>query len=270
MENQIKTALITGATSGIGYELAKLFAQDQYNLIIVARNTDELEHKANEFRQSGVQVTTIAKDLFNKDEVNTLCQEVEALGVQVDVLVNNAGQGLYGEFKDTDIEGELAIINLNINSLVMLTKHFVKQMVQRNDGKILNLASVASKLPGPWQSVYHGTKAFVLSFTEAIRAELAETNITITALMPGATDTDFFNKADMLSSKVVQDKESLDKAADVAKVGYDALMNGDDKVIAGFKNKVQVGMSNLMPDSVVANNMREMQKPAEQEQQQNE
>jgi short-subunit dehydrogenase len=138
----------------------------------------------------------------------------------------------------------------------------------RGEGRILNLGSVAGKIPGPWQAVYHATKAFVLSFTTAIREELKDSGITFTALMPGATDTDFFNKAGMQESKAVQDKESLSNPADVAKDGYDALMAGDDRVISGFKNKVQVNMSNLMPDSSVAHTMYEQQQPVEQEQQQ--
>ncbi|TDQ09611.1 SDR family NAD(P)-dependent oxidoreductase [Pedobacter metabolipauper] len=263
MENSKKYALITGATSGIGYELAKLFARDGYNLVIVARNQRELDSKAEEFKENGIEVISIAKDLFERDEAFSLYDEVKDLGITIDVLVNDAGQGVYGEFKDTDIDRELAIIDLNISSLVILTKSFLNDMIARNSGKILNLASIASKAPGPWQSVYHGTKAFVLSFTEAIREELKDYDITITALMPGVTDTDFFNKADMLDSKAVQDKDAMADPAHVAKDGYDALMAGKDKVISGFKNKVQVGMSNLMPDSTVAHTMYEQQKPKE-------
>jgi len=258
-----KYALITGASTGIGFELAKLFAADHYNLIIVSRNQQELDNKATELRQHGVEVITIAKDLFDRQAAFHLYDEVKAKGLYVDVLVNDAGQGLYGEFKDTDIDRELKIIDLNIASLVILTKQFLKDMVARNEGKILNLASIASKVPGPWQSVYHGTKAFVLSFTEAIREELKDTNITITALMPGATDTDFFDKAGMQSSKAVQDKSSLSNAADVAKDGYEALQDGKDKVISGLKNKVQIAMTNLTPDSTVAHMMNEQQKPVD-------
>ncbi|MEO6149591.1 MAG: SDR family oxidoreductase [Mucilaginibacter sp.] len=261
--NNNKYALITGATAGIGFELAKLFAADQYNLVIVARDQQQLANAAAQLRQQGVEVITFAKDLFNRQDAFDLYDEVKGMGLQIDVLVNNAGQGVYGEFKDTDIDRELRIIDLNIASLVILTKQFLKDMVARNEGKILQLASIASKVPGPWQSVYHGTKAFVLSFTEAIRSELKDTNITVTALMPGATNTDFFNKADMLSSKAVQDKEALSNPADVAKDGYDALMAGTDKVISGLKNKAQVAMGNLTPDSTLANMMKEQQKPVE-------
>jgi short-subunit dehydrogenase len=265
MENNQKTALITGGTSGIGKELARLFARDRYNLIIVARNRDELDSTAAELRADGVQVTTISKDLSKMDEVKALCSEIS---VPVDVLVNDAGQGVYGLFKDTDLERELDIIHLNICATIILTKHFVKQMAARGEGKILNLGSVAGKLPGPWQAVYHATKAFVLSFTTAIREELKDSGITFTALMPGATDTDFFNKAGMQDSKIVQDKGAMANAADVANDGYEALMAGNDRVISGFKNKVQVNMANLTPDSAVAHTMYEQQQPAEQEKQQ--
>lgn len=260
-----KTALITGGTSGIGKELAKLFALDKYNLIIVARNRQELDNTANELQTYGVQVQTIAKDLSKMDEAQALCDEVN---VQVDVLVNDAGQGVYGLFTDNELERELGIIHLNICATVILTKHFVKQMVARGEGKILNLGSVAGKLPGPWQAVYHATKAFVLSFTTAVREEIKDSGVTLTALMPGATDTDFFNKAGMNDSKVVQDKEALALPADVAKDGYNALMRGEDRVISGFKNKVQVNLANLMPDSSVAHTMYEQQQPVKQEQQQ--
>ena len=265
METKNKYALITGATSGIGFELAKLFAVDGYNLVIVSRHQDELDAKVAELEKNGIKVIPIAKDLFDPEEAFALFADLQSQHIRIDILVNNAGQGVYGEFEDTDIDRELDIINLNISSLVVLTKLFVKEMIERNSGKVLNLASVASKLPGPWQAVYHGTKAFVLSFTEAIREELKDTDITVTALMPGVTDTDFFNKADMLDSKAVQDKDAMSDPADVAKDGYEALMAGKDKVISGMKNKLQVGMSNVLPDSTVAHQTYEQQKPVDEE-----
>jgi short-subunit dehydrogenase len=261
MNNTNQYALITGATSGIGYELAKLFAADGYNLVIVSRDQNKLDLKAAELKQSGVNVIPIAKDLFDPEEAFSLYADLRSQNIRIDVLVNNAGQGVYGEFEETDIDRELDIINLNISSVVVLTKLFLQEMTARNSGKILNLASIASKVPGPWQAVYHGTKAFVLSFSEAIREELRDTEITVTALMPGATDTDFFNKADMEASKQVQDKDALANPADVAKDGYEALIAGKDKVISGFKNKVQIAMANLMPDSAVAHQIYEQQKP---------
>jgi short-subunit dehydrogenase len=265
---QNKYALITGATSGIGRELAKLFAKDQNNLVIVSRNQDELNNVSNEFKKDyGIDVITIAKDLFDRNAAFEIYDEVKSKGIQVDVLVNDAGQGLYGEFVDTDINRELDIIQLNIASMVVLTKSFLKDMVARNEGKILNLASIASRLPGPFQSVYHGTKAFVLSFSEAIRDEVKDKNVVVTALMPGATDTDFFHKADMENSKIVQGGKLADPAIP-AKDGYDALMADKDKVVSGFMNKVQIAMSNITPDPMVSASMHKQQEPVDQSKQQ--
>jgi uncharacterized protein len=269
-ENNKKYALITGATSGIGYELAKLFAKDGYNLVIVARNEEELRNKSAELqRQYQVEVTTFSKDLFDPENAFDLYNEVVLKGIKPDVLVNDAGQGYYGEFVDTDIHRELKIIQLNICSVVVLTKLFLQDMVKRGEGKILNLSSIASKLPGPFQSVYHGTKAFIQSFTEAIRNEVKDsgaTGVVITALLPGATDTDFFNKAGMNDSKMVQEHK-LSDPADVAKDGYEALMKGDDMIVSGLKNKMQVAMGDVLPDSAVAERVHKQQEPVEGEKQ---
>lgn len=261
---QNKYALITGGTSGIGFELAKLFAADQYNLVIVARNEQELALSAETLKQQGVEVITISKDLFDRQSPFELYQEVKAKGIEIDVVVNDAGQGVYGEFVDIELERELDIIQLNIAAVVVLTKLFLKDMVARNSGRILNVASIAGKVPGPYQAVYHGTKAFIHSFNEAVRSEVkaSGSSVTITSLLPGATDTDFFNKADMEASKVVQEGK-LGDAATVAKDGYEALMAGKDMVISGFMNKVQVAMANVMPDSTAADNMRKTQEPVD-------
>lgn len=262
MSDQKKCALVTGATSGIGKEIAKLLAKDQYNLVIVARDQDELNNTANELKsESGIEVQTLAKDLFNRDAVFQVYDEVKAQGYEVDILVNDAAQGQYGLFVDNDLNRELDIIQLNIGAVVILTKLFLKDMVARGDGKILNVASIAGKVPGPYQAVYHGTKAFVHSFSESIRSELKDTGVTITSLLPGPTDTDFFNKADMQDSKILQ--QGMSDPADVAKDGYDALMAGTDMVVSGFKNKVQVAMNNIIPDNIVADMMKEQQEPVE-------
>jgi short-subunit dehydrogenase len=262
MSNNQKYALITGATSGIGYELAKLFAKDQYNLIIVARNRQELEKTSNELKsQYGIEVVTMEKDLSIKEKPFEVYNEVRSLGIEIEVLVNNAGQGQYGAFIHTDINRELEIIQLNIGAYVVLTKCFLQDMVNRKKGKILNVASIASKLPGPLQAVYHGTKAFVHSFNEAIHAEIKDSGVTLTSLLPGATDTDFFHKAEMENSKIVQEGNLADPA-EVARDGYKALMDGKDMVVSGLKNKFQVGIGNIMPDSMVAENMLKQQAPA--------
>lgn len=254
--------LITGGSAGIGYELAKLFAKDGRNLVIVARSKKDLEQVAQSISSTyKVDVIPLAKDLFNRKSAFEIYDFVKSQGIEIDILVNDAGQGQYGEFINTELEREIEIIELNIISLITLTKLFLIDMVGRKSGKILNLASIASKVPGPFQAVYHGTKAFVHSFTEAIRAEVKEAGIVITSLLPGATATDFFKKADMLESKIVQDPDKLSDPADVAMDGYNALMNGDDMVISGIKNKMQIAMSNIMPDEAVAQNMYKQQEP---------
>lgn len=259
--NQQPYALITGATSGIGYELARLFARDNYNLILIARHQKDLDRVAVELGSENTNIITLAKDLFEAGSARDIYDELRDQGIEVETLVNDAGQGVYGKFTDNELARELDIIQLNITSLVSLTKFFLQDMVQRGSGKILNVSSIASKTPGPWQAVYHGTKAFVQSFTEAIRAEVKESGVTITALLPGVTDTDFFNKADMNDSKAVQDKDAMAEPADVAKDGYDALMRGDDMVVSGFSNKIQVAMGAITPDATMAKITGKKQEP---------
>lgn len=265
MAKRNEYALVTGATSGIGYELAKLLAADGYDLILVSRTQADLDKVAGELKGAhGVDVRVIVKDLFYPGNTMELTDEIRELGVVVGILVNDAGQGQYGPFVDSDLDRQLDIIHLNIESLVVLTHYFLKEMVGRNQGKILNLASIAGKTPGPWQAVYHGTKAFVHSFTEAIRSEVKETAVTITSLLPGATDTDFFKKADMLDAKNVREGELAD-AAKVAKDGFEALMSGKDMVVSGMKNKMTVAMSNILPDETVADQVKKQQAPAGQD-----
>lgn len=188
-----------------------------------------------------------------------LCREVTK---PVDILVNDAGQGAWGEFLDIDIQRELGIIRLNIDAYIILTKHFLKQMVERGSGKVLNVASIAGKIPGPLQAVYHATKAFVLSWSEAVKYEIRDTKgVTITDLLPGATDTDFFHKAGMEQAVVVQEDKLADPAG-VAKDGYEALLKGEDRIISGMMNKINTTMSNVMPDSVAAAQAYKDNKPA--------
>lgn len=256
-------ALVTGGTSGIGYELVKLLAKDGYNIVIVARDENELHTVASELEQKfDVEVITISKDLFDVKNAFDLYNEVKKQDINPSIVINDAGQGQYGLFVETDILRELDIIQLNVSSLVIITKLFLREMVERGSGRIMNVSSIASKVPGPYQAVYHGTKAFVQSFTEAVRSEVKDSGVTVTALLPGATDTDFFNKAEMNESKVVQEGK-LDDPKQVAEDGYNALMNGDDMVISGFKNKIQVGMANVTPDAKVADMMKKQQEPVD-------
>jgi short-subunit dehydrogenase len=268
MENKEKYALITGGNSGIGFELAKLIAKDGYNLVIVGRNPDTLKQAADSLEQEyKIKVITMSKDLFKMNHAYEVYNEVKNRNIEIDLLVNNAGHGYYNEFVEGDLEMDLNIIHLNICSLVILTKLYLKDMVVREEGMILNTSSIASQSPGPWQSVYHGTKAFVQSFTEAIREEVKDKGVAITALLPGVTDTDFFRKAGMLESKIVQDKSKMADPADVAKDGYEALKAHKDMIVSGFKNKMQVRMNNLTPDHKNAEKMAKQQEPVTKEKQ---
>ncbi|UOQ97021.1 SDR family oxidoreductase [Hymenobacter sp. 5317J-9] len=258
-----QTALITGASSGIGRELATCFAQDKFNLVLVALEPDLLNQAASELRQQfGVEVTTIAKDLFKRDAPFEVYNEIKQQGLQIDVLVNDAGQGQYGTFDTTDINRELDIIQLNIGAYVVFAKLYLQEFKARNEGKILFVGSIAGELPGPLQAVYHGTKAFVNSFVESIQEENKDSNVTITNLLPGITKTDFFNKAHMTQAKNVAEGQGMEPA-DVAKEGYKALMKGESRIIAGVMNNVQVGFSKVMPDPLVAAQVHQQSKPVD-------
>ncbi|MGQ2985545.1 SDR family NAD(P)-dependent oxidoreductase [Flavobacterium sp.] len=253
---ETKHALITGATSGIGYELAKLFAQDGYSLVLVARSKDNLEVTAKEMEQlnSSIHTHIIPADLFEADAAQKVYDKTTELGITVNILVNDAGQGEWGRFIKTDLKRELDLIQLNISSLVSLTKFYLKEMTARNEGRILQLASSVSKAPSPYLSVYAATKAFVLSFTEALIEELEDTDVTVTALQPDATDTDFFHKAKAENSVTYREKD-LYTAEEVAKAGYEGLMQGSRTVVPGFVNKAQAVLNIVMPDSAIAANM---------------
>ena len=259
-ENRNRYALVTGATSGIGYEICRLLAGDSYNLILVARNAGRLQEVANQLKQEfSIEVTPMPKDLFHNTAAKEIYDNVQQMGVQVDILVNDAGQGEWGPFIETDLQRDIDIIQLNIISLVSLTKYFLKDMVARNEGKILQLGSEAGTTPVPLLSIYAATKAFVLSFSAALANELKDTNITITALLPGATDTDFFHKAKQDETVVYQETQ-LAEPAEVAKDGYEALKKGENKIISGAKAKMHVFMSDLLGARLGAANMKRQMK----------
>lgn len=249
---QHQTVLITGASSGIGYELARLFARDNYHLLLVAHHISKLESAAQSIQRefSGAQVNTIGIDLSKDGAPDRLFAHVQQQGWQVDVLVNNAGFGEYGLFAQTDLQKELAMIHLNVISLVHLTKLFLPYMLNRGSGKILQVGSVASFTPTPLQSVYGATKAFILSFTEALQEELKEAPVTATVLCPPATDTNFFNVAGAQDSKMAQG--NLATPEEVAASGYEALMKGDARAVPTFKAKLQVAQSTILPDALNA------------------
>jgi len=252
MSDSQNFALITGATSGIGYELAKLFAKDGHSLVLVARNEENLNQTAEELRRdSGVEVHTIVADLFEPNAAKEVYNKVKEAGVTVEYLVNNAGQGEWGRFFRTDLDRDIDIVQLNVVALISLTKYFLQEMVSRNSGRILQLASSFAKTPAPYAAVYAASKAFVLSFSEALVHELEETNVTVTSLLPNATDTDWFHKA-KAENTVTYKEAPLYDPAEVAASGYKALMNGDVKAEPGLMNKFQNAMGALLPDSATA------------------
>jgi len=251
-----KHALITGASSGIGYELAKLFARNNYNLVLVGRNEDTLKKAAEEMSQLSGSVHThiIVADLFEPGAAQQIYDRTNELGIAVNVLVNDAGQGEWGRFAKTELQREISLVQLNIVSLMSLTKFYLKDMLERKEGKILQLASSVSKAPSPYLAVYAATKAFVLSFSEALAEELKDTGVSITALQPDATDTDFFHKA-KAENTVTYKERDLYSPEEVALAGYEGLMNGDATVLPGFVNKAQSVMNTILPDSAIASNM---------------
>jgi short-subunit dehydrogenase len=265
-EHGLKHALVTGATSGIGYELAKLLANDNYNLILVARNRAMLEAVSQEMTagSSGIHTHIIEADLFKDGAAQEVYNQVQELGVEVDVLINNAGQGEWGMFTNTDLDREVGIVHLNVISMLSLTKLFLKDMVVRNSGRILNLASSLAKAPSPYFAVYAASKAFVLSFSEALMQEIGDSEVTVSVLLPGATDTDFFHKAKAEVSVTYRETE-LYSPKDVAEAGYKGLMNGDAKIVPGFKNKTQEMLNVVMPDTAIASNMEKQLAPSQEQ-----
>lgn len=260
MENRRPVALITGASSGIGLELAKQFIQHDHDLIVVAENREELEGAALMLRQlADARVDAIVADLSRLDGAPRVFDEVQRLGRDVDVLVNNAAMGVYGKFIETDLDAEIAMVHVNVISYLQLTKFFAPRMAERGAGRILMTASVASKTPIPYLSVYAATKAFVYEFSQALREELRDSGVTVTALLPGPTDTNFFERANMLDSKILDEK--LADPADVAKAGFDALMKGDDKVIVPLKYNVQTKLGNVVPDPLLVKQARKKHEP---------
>ncbi|MFD0999488.1 SDR family NAD(P)-dependent oxidoreductase [Ohtaekwangia kribbensis] len=261
--NKSTYALITGASSGIGYELAKLFASDGYNLVLVSRSGERLQQVADELGQhSTVDIIPLAKDLFNSNAASEIYNTVKQKGIEVEFLVNDAGQGEWGKFTDIELKRSLDIIQLNIISLVSLTKYFLNDMIANNRGRILQLGSEAGKMPMPLLSIYAATKAFVVSFGEALANELQDTNITITVLLPGASDTDFFHKAHA-ENTVTYKEQKLAPAEDVAKDGYEAMMSGESSVISGTRTKMNVFKSKLMSDESNAASSRNVMEPSD-------
>jgi short-subunit dehydrogenase len=236
MDSKIQTALITGGSGGIGYELAKLFARDHYNLVLVARSSDKLNQVAGELQsQFGVGVKTVALDLGAAPAPQFLFDQLRREGIAVDVLVNNAGFGAFGEFA-TMAEGEvLGQIQLNVTALTYLTRLFLPSMLSRGSGKVMNVASTAAFQPGPLMAVYYATKAYVLSFSEALANEVAGSGVVVSCFCPGATETGFAKRAGTEDSRIFKKLGAMNVET-VARDGYRGLMAGRTVVISGARN----------------------------------
>ena len=242
-----ETALITGASSGIGLHLAREFAKHQHPLVLVAPVESELQRLAAELRQEfGVEAQLIAKDLEKETAAQEIFEELSQRPDRIEILVNNAGHGQLGKFWEIDIDRDLSILRLNVEAILRLTKLFLSPMIRRGRGRILNVASVAGFEPGPGLAVYHASKAFVLSWSEALAEELHGTGVTLTALCPGPTDTDFFEKADMVDTRAFQ-KANVMPPQDVAEAGYKALVDGERIIVPGAANKLMVFSRRFMP-----------------------
>ena len=253
-----KFAIITGASTGIGFELATLAAKDGYDLLVVA---DEplINAAAADFKQFGTLVECVEADLSTIDGVDTLL--AAANGRQIDLLCANAGRGLGHGFLDQPVADWRRVIDTNITGTIYLLQKVLKEMVERNEGKVLVTGSIAGFIPGSFQAVYNGTKAFVDSFTDAIRNEIKETKgVTVTTLMPGPVETEFFDRGGMLDTAVGANRHKSDPA-DVAKDGWDALMAGKASIVSGWKNKLQAALAHVTPASVLAEQHRKMAEP---------
>jgi uncharacterized protein len=249
-------AIVTGASSGIGYELAKCCAEQGFDLLIAA-DQPAIHAAAQEFRALGVAVEAIETDLATLDGVDRLYAATK--GKPVEALLANAGHGLGHAFLDQDFNTVQHIIDTNITGTIYLIQKVGKDMRARDRGHILITGSVAGFMPGSFQAVYSGTKAFLNSFSFALRNELKDTNVTVTCLMPGATETEFFERADMLDTEVGQQEK--DDPADVAKAGFDAMMKGEGDVVTGWKNKLQTTITNVTPADMLAERHRKIAEP---------
>jgi short-subunit dehydrogenase len=251
MDASRRTALITGASSGIGEDLARLFARDGYDLVLVARRAERLEALGAELAgRHGIRATAIAEDLADPDAPARLVARLDAGGVEVSALVNNAAFGLLGPFAANDWDVELRMMQLNVVALVELTKRLLPGMLARGEGRILNVASTAAFQPGPRMAVYYATKAFVLSFSEAVRGELAGSGVTVTTLCPGPTATEFADAAEMKGARLFRLGRVM-RSADVAAIGYDGMQRGKGVVVAGLMNGIVARLVPFVPRNVV-------------------
>jgi len=253
-----KFAIITGASTGIGFELATLAAKDGYDIVVVA---DEplINAAADDFKQFGTSVVAVEADLSTVQGVDQLL--AAAGDRQIDLLCANAGHGLGHAFLDQELKDWRHVVDTNIVGTAYLLQRVLKPMVARNDGKVLVTGSIAGYIPGAFQAVYNGTKAFVDSFVAALQNEIKDADgVTLTNLMPGPVETEFFARGDMLDTSVGADPKKSDPA-DVAKDGWDAVMSGKAAIVSGWKNKLQSAVANVTPNAVLAEQHRKMAEP---------
>jgi len=253
-------AVITGASSGIGLELARQFVQHGFDVLVTA-DSDRINAAAESLQEGSSHVEAFQADLSKPEGVEKLYERIQGKGRPVDAVAINAGIGISGDFvRDTSLEENLNVIDLNVRSSVHLAKRVLPEMVRRGQGRVLFTSSIAATMPGPFDAVYNASKAFLQSFSQALRNELKDTGVTVTSLMPGPTETNFFQRAGMEDTKV--GSSDKDDAAEVAKEGFEALMDGKDHVVAGsFKNKVQATMAHVLPDTVTAQMHRKQAEP---------
>lgn len=266
MDSQTKnqTALITGATSGFGWEFCKLFAKDGYNVILVAREENKLQKCASDLGEEfpNIKINQFSVDLAQMDAAGRLYDLIDQHRLTVNILVNNAGVGQQGLFVDNEMQKELDIIILNTVSVMQLTKLFMREMVLRGEGRILQVSSVVGMVPTPRMAVYSATKAFVHFFTDALQEELKGTGVTMTGLYPGGSDTEFFERANAEDTRMYQDAP-LYTAKEVAIAGYEALMEGKKRAVPGLMNKIQAASSTIMPDSLLQKAMNKLMEEKE-------
>lgn len=258
-DNTRHLAVVTGASSGIGLELARQFVEHDFDLIVAADEAAILD-AATELRASGAAVETVRADLATKDGVDCLVEQIVADGRPLAAIAINAGVGVSGAFVETDLQDHVDLIGLNVTGAVRLAREVLPAMVSNGEGRVLFTSSVASVMPGPYMSTYNASKSFLQSFSLALREELKDSGVTVTALMPGPTDTEFFERAGMEDTKLGQAKK--DDAADVARDGFEAMMAGKDHVVAGSnKNKAQVAAAKVLPDKAVATTHAKLSEP---------
>jgi short-subunit dehydrogenase len=258
MEQQRPLAVVTGASTGIGYELAMLCARNGFDLFIVADEPAIVE-AGDRIGEQGGEVFTLEADLSTVHGCERLCEEVEALGRPVEALLANAGRGLGQGFMDQDFDDISRVIDTNITGTLYLVHRLGSAMTDRGEGRILLTGSIAGLMPGTYQAVYNGTKAFIDSFAVALHHELTDSGVTVTCLMPGPTETEFFERAGLEDTRVGQG--SKDDPADVARTGFEAMMRGETAVIHGTRSKLQAAMTRVLPQDLLAERHRHMAEP---------